>query len=188
MQANPKDGAADIIARAPNAVFCQLQHLASSRGTDKPNSSAASTASKGGDVCAAQASNAPETKRLRPSPSSRNGSEHLGDALDGSAHAAAGFELPIGDLTQPAAAVVTAVPNSGTVSVTTISAFGVVRCRDYAGPADVAAALVECMEEAPAALRSPFREFRVGSRATIQLLTWRCWEARRTAGALCRLL
>ena len=187
MQANPKDGAADIISRAPNAVFCQLQHLASNCATANPDRSAASAASQGGDACAAQASNVPETKRLRPSPGGRNGLQHPDNALNGSAHAAAGSDLPVEVPPQPATAKVTALPNSGTVSVASVSTYGVVRYREYAGPADVAAALVECMEDAPAALRAPFREFRVGGRATIQLLTWRCWEARRTAGACCRL-
>jgi hypothetical protein len=70
------------------------------------------------------------------------------------------------------------------VRVAKMSEFGLTRWQRYDSASDVAAKLVEAMEEAPVELRAPFREFRVGEKASLVFLTWNHWEALRAAGML----
>lgn len=181
MQANPRQGASDIISRAPNALFSQLQHLAS-----RPSKSHIASKDHIQQPSCALPAHAQTHKRPRVTHSSDKQRErdHNAEAAHDETIAPGSKCADAASSAQaPSAQVHQSSQDGDAVTVTTISDYGVVRCRAYAEPADVAAALMECMEEAPTALRAHFREFRVGSRATLWLLTWQRWEERRAAGA-----
>lgn len=68
------------------------------------------------------------------------------------------------------------------VEVTMVSEFGVSRTHAFPDPDALAHALVRALEAAPDELRRPFREFRVGPKSELLLLTWQFWEAQQAAG------
>ena len=199
MQVNPRGGGADLVWKAPHAVLCQLQHLAraAARSDAIPNQSASAAAGRDAvllkigdddshdglarsqDVQSTQPGQCasthctitvqpPSPKRLRAvvNDHEESGKRTIDRALQAG----------------PRAAVQMSASSHQAVDVTTTSDYGVHRRRTFAAAQDVAVALVDAAEAAPASLRAPFCDIRVGPKASVLLLTWRKWEAQRAAG------
>jgi hypothetical protein len=199
VQANPRTGGADIITRAPHALFCQLRHLARAAAAPNAGQSASEAVRK-------SARTPPVQKRLRTCQAGNSlpdkqqidtsrhnvassGPEDLSAAhVGGGAPAAqpAANEAACLMSTRQAATISLAPNDAGSspqpVLVTITSEYGVQASRTYTSAEDVACSIVAAMEDAPLALRAPFKEFRAGPKAVVLLLTWRRWQAQRATG------
>lgn len=171
VQVNQQHGAADIITRAPHSVFCQLQHIAAQQ-TD-PTRGAQSAAASSAAPARHLASSPQEASDLAPSSCTL---EQRSVGSDGGSASCAHCKvalMPVAD-----------AQGSGTaVEMTHTSEYGVQRTLVFRSCEDVAQHLLRSMEDAPADLRAPFRDIRVGAKAALLLLTWHRYQAMGKAGA-----